>query len=95
MAYVQGLLCPEVFGNFWAIARAAGHVRPYRLQHLLSGAVWDEDAVHAAGLGCVAELPHRLRDELVRLVQLLIDANLCEGVEGQVVEELKSRVLRP
>lgn len=44
-AYMRGLLCPGVAGNCWALAQAAGHPRPYRLQHLLSGAVWDEDAV--------------------------------------------------
>ena len=45
MAYVRGLLTPGVAGNCWALAQAIGHARPYRLQHLLSGAVWDEDAV--------------------------------------------------
>lgn len=27
------------------MAQAVGHYRPYRLQHLLSGTVWDEDVV--------------------------------------------------
>jgi SRSO17 transposase len=36
---------PGVSGNCWALAQAVGHDRPYRLQHVLSGAVWDEDAV--------------------------------------------------
>ena len=36
---------PRVSGNCWALAQSTGHERPYRLQHLLSGAVWDEDAV--------------------------------------------------
>ncbi|MGW9031866.1 IS701 family transposase [Streptomyces sp. NPDC055722] len=53
-AYVQGLLCPGVSGNCWAIAQAAGYARPYRLQHLLSGAVWDEDAVRDQVRGFVA-----------------------------------------
>ena len=44
-AYVRALLVPGVAGNCWALAQAVGHARPYRLQHLLSGAVWDEDAV--------------------------------------------------
>ncbi len=44
-AYVRALLMPGVSGNCWALAQAAGHERPFRLQHLLSGAVWDEDAV--------------------------------------------------
>ena len=31
--------------NCWSIAEAAGHSGPYRLQHLLSRAVWDEQQV--------------------------------------------------
>lgn len=54
MSYLRGLLCPAVAGNCWAIAQAAGHTRPYRLQHLLSGAVWDEDAVRDAVRGFLA-----------------------------------------
>lgn len=42
---MRALLVPGVAGNCWALAQAVGHARPYRLQHLLSGAVWDEDAV--------------------------------------------------
>ena len=42
---MRALLVPGVAGNCWALAQAAGHARPFRLQHLLSGAVWDEDAV--------------------------------------------------
>jgi SRSO17 transposase len=48
MVYLRALLMPGVSGNCWALARAAGHARPHRLQHLLSGAVWDEDAVRDA-----------------------------------------------
>jgi SRSO17 transposase len=36
---------PGVSGNCWALAQAIGYTRLYRLQHLLSGAVWDEDSV--------------------------------------------------
>src|SRR5262249_2614750 len=54
MSYLRGLLCPGVAGNCWAIAQVAGHTRPYRLQHLLSGAVWDEDAVRDAVRGFLA-----------------------------------------
>jgi SRSO17 transposase len=43
--YLRGLLMPGVAGNCWALAEALGHTRPDRLQHLLSGSVWDEDAV--------------------------------------------------
>src|SRR6266699_2503348 len=52
--YMRGLLCPGVAGNCWAIAQAVGHDRPYRLQHLLSGAVWDEDEVRDAVRGFLA-----------------------------------------
>lgn len=45
MAYLRALLMPGVSGNCWALAQAVGHERPYRFQHLPSGAVWDEDAV--------------------------------------------------
>ena len=54
MAYLRALLVPGVSGNCWALAQAAGHPRPHRLQHLLSGAVWDEDAVRDAVRGFVA-----------------------------------------
>jgi SRSO17 transposase len=45
IGYEQGLLRPGTAGNCWSLAEAVGHARPFRLQHLLSGAVWDEDAV--------------------------------------------------
>ena len=38
---------------------------------------------------------NRSRNELVRMVQLLINADLPEGEEGRVVAELKSSVLHP
>lgn len=47
-AYVRGLLIPKTAGNCWALAEAVGHTGPGRLQHLLSGAVWDEDEVRDA-----------------------------------------------
>jgi hypothetical protein len=53
-AYMRGLLCPGIAGNCWAIAQAVGYDRPYRLQHLLSGALWDEDAVRDHVRGFVA-----------------------------------------
>jgi hypothetical protein len=37
----------------------------------------------------------KAREELVRMVQLLIDAYLPEEEEDLIVEELKSRVLHP
>lgn len=54
VSYVRALLCPGTAGDCWSIAQAAGHTRPYRLQHLLSGAVWDEDEVRDAVRGFVA-----------------------------------------
>ena len=42
--YIRGLLAPGVAGNCWAISEAMGYTRPHRLQHLLAGAVWDEEA---------------------------------------------------
>ena len=54
MAFVRALLIPGVSGNCWALAQAVGHERPYRLQHLLSGAVWDEDVVRDAVRAFVA-----------------------------------------
>ncbi|MFF1718901.1 bacteriocin immunity protein [Streptomyces sviceus] len=37
----------------------------------------------------------KTREELVRMVQLLIDADLPEEEEDQIVAELKSSVLHP
>ena len=42
---VTGLLMELEDHNCWTIAEAAGHRGPYRLQHLLSRAVWDEQQV--------------------------------------------------
>jgi hypothetical protein len=53
VAYMRALLCPGTAGDCWSIAQSAGHPRPYRLQHLLSGAVWDEDEVRDAVRGFV------------------------------------------
>jgi len=39
---------PQVAGNSWSIAEAAGLDRPYRLHHLLDRARWDEDAAREA-----------------------------------------------
>src|SRR5664279_4135026 len=45
---VIGLLMGLPTANCWTIAEAVGHRAPYRLQHLLSRAVWDADTVLAA-----------------------------------------------
>jgi SRSO17 transposase len=48
LLYVRGLLMPGVAGNCWSLAEAVGLERPYRLQHLLERASWDEDAARDA-----------------------------------------------
>ena len=53
-AYIRGLLCPGTAGSCWALAQAAGHARPHRLQNLLSGAAWNEDEVRDHVRGFVA-----------------------------------------
>jgi SRSO17 transposase len=45
---VTGLLMGLPSANCWTVAEAVGHRTPYRLQHLVSRAVWDADAVLAA-----------------------------------------------
>jgi integrase len=54
---VDGLLMELEDYNCWSIAEAAGHRGPYRLQHLLSRAVWDDQQVlNAAAAWAVAQL---------------------------------------
>jgi hypothetical protein len=48
LLYVRGLLMPGVAGNCWSLAEAVGLDRPYRLQHLLERASWDQDAARDA-----------------------------------------------
>jgi SRSO17 transposase len=48
LLYVRGLLMPGVAGNCWSLAEAVGLDRPYRLQHLLERASWDEDSARDA-----------------------------------------------
>jgi len=48
LLYLRGLLIPGVAGNCWSLAEAVGLDRPYRLQHLLERASWDEDAARDA-----------------------------------------------
>jgi SRSO17 transposase len=44
---VTGLLMDLPTANCWTVAEAVGHRGPHRLQHLLSRAVWDGEAVLA------------------------------------------------
>ncbi len=43
MAYLYGLLSPAERKNSWQLAEMAGAATPYRYQHLLGRARWDED----------------------------------------------------
>lgn len=43
--YVRGLLAPVARKNSWQLAEHAGHATPDGLQHLLSRARWDADAI--------------------------------------------------
>ncbi len=45
LGYLQGLLSPVQRKNGWQLAEQLGHQTPYRVQHLLGRAVWDQDAV--------------------------------------------------
>lgn len=44
-AMVTGLASAMVKKNCWTLSEHAGHDTPYAMRHLLSRAVWDEDAV--------------------------------------------------
>ena len=43
MAYLGGLLSPAERKNGWQLAEIIGHPNPYRVQELLSRAIWDPD----------------------------------------------------
>ena len=45
LGYLQGLLSSIERKNGWQLAEHLGHATPYRLQHLLGRAVWDQDKV--------------------------------------------------
>jgi SRSO17 transposase len=45
--YIQALLCPVERKNGWQMAEQVGYANPYRLQHLLGRAIWDEEQVCA------------------------------------------------
>jgi SRSO17 transposase len=52
---VTGLMMELPASNCWTIGEAVGHRNPWRLQHLLSRAVWDADAVLGALAGWIRE----------------------------------------
>ena len=43
--YIQTLLCPVERKNGWQMAEEAGHLNPYRFQHLLGRSQWDSNAL--------------------------------------------------
>lgn len=45
LGYLHGLLSSVERKNGWQLAEQLGHATPYRVQHLLGRAVWEEDAV--------------------------------------------------
>ena len=57
-AFVLGLLSDLPRKNCWTLAEQAGDVTPYGLQHLLSRAKWDADAVRDDIRGFVVEQLH-------------------------------------
>ncbi|MER6242223.1 IS701 family transposase [Streptomyces griseorubiginosus] len=57
-AFVLGLLSDLPRKNCWTLAEYAGYASPYGLQHLLSRARWDADAVRDDVRGFVAENLH-------------------------------------
>lgn len=63
---VNGLLMGLPSANCWTLAEAVGHKAPYRLQHLLSRAVWDADAV-------LATVARWIRDRLTGPAILAVD----------------------
>lgn len=63
---VNGLLMGLPSANCWTIGEAVGHKAPYRLQHLLSRAVWDADAV-------LATVARWIRDRLTGPAILAVD----------------------
>ena len=67
---VTGLLLELPRANCWTIGEAVGHEGPHRLQHLLSRAAWDAEAVLAAVAGWVAG---QLADRLDGPVVLVVD----------------------
>jgi SRSO17 transposase len=57
-AFVLGLLSDLPRKNCWTLAEYAGDASPYGLQHLLSRARWDADAVRDGVRGFVVENLH-------------------------------------
>jgi SRSO17 transposase len=78
-----GLLMELPRSNCWTIAEAVGQQRPCRLQHLLSRAVWDADAVLAAVAGGATEhLTGHLAGPVTRAVDETGDAKSSTDAVG-------------
>ena len=43
--YIQALMCPVERKNGWQMSEQVGYANPYRFQHLLARARWDEESV--------------------------------------------------
>jgi hypothetical protein len=75
-----GLLMELEDHNCWTIGEAAGHRSPYRLQHLLSRAAWDDQQVLERAAGWAAG---RLDDgEAVLIVDETADAKSPANAAG-------------
>src|SRR6266516_4780108 len=85
-----GLLMELEDHNCWAIAEAAGHRGPHRLQHLLSRAVWDDQRV--ADIASAWAVSHLDDGDGV----LIVDETADEKSSGDVrLEEHTSELQSP
>ncbi|MGW2964923.1 IS701 family transposase [Streptomyces sp. NPDC001220] len=79
-AFVLGLLSDLPRKNCWTLAEQAGDANPYGLQHLLSRAKWDADAVRDDIRGFVVE--HLHHEDAVLVVDETGDLKKCTGTVG-------------
>lgn len=79
-AFVLGLLSDLPRKNCWTLAEQAGDANPYGLQHLLSRAKWDADAVRDDLRGFVVE--HLHHDDAVLVVDETGDLKKGMGTVG-------------
>lgn len=77
----QALLLELEDESCWSRAETVGHERPYRLQHMLSRAVWAEQQVveRAAGLA----IGHLDDGEAILIIDQTDDANSSTNAVGQ------------
>ncbi|MFE2882161.1 IS701 family transposase [Streptomyces sp. NPDC059272] len=79
-AFVLGLLSDLPRKNCWTLAEQAGDANPYGLQHLLSRAKWDADAVRDDIRGYVVE--HLHHEDAVLVVDETGDLKKGTGTVG-------------